>query len=298
MPRYVVAAPHGFCSVANPIRHCDRVANRAVDAIIAADTNRQISYVQLSDKLRMLNHDYNRPNTDDTPWRARLRESIIAHHPDFVFEIHSFPGDHEMYRTRWPGATSATSADVALFKSDDNAEWIELLAAKIRERAPAGAIVRVVKPWHPVAITDDVAMIKKTRSECVNIMHALIEFNEVAETTDIMARAVYSAVDDLVRSRIAAKKDSIFGGDSYTDKYVFDPEIMHPAAISDTTAVRSGFANISGFSTDVSGRTFVIMMLVLVFILLILIGLGGFMIGKFIIRMMRGDNFSQNMVIA
>lgn len=269
MPSYIVAAPHCYCSKLNPIRHCDRVANRAVSAIVAADTGSRIVYTQLSDKLRRIDHDYNRPNTDDTPWRAQLRDNIITRHPDFVFEVHSFPGDHEMYRTRWPGATSSTSCDLALFRSDDNASWIDLLAEKIRNRAPLGSIVRVVKPWHPVAITDDIAAIKKSTPECANTMHTLIEFNEVADilATEAMAAAVYSAVDELVRARDAVRKESIFGGDTYAGKYVFDPAIMHPAALD-------SFSN-------VSGKTFVSMMLALAFIILTLIGLAGYAIGKY-----------------
>lgn len=275
MPSYIIVAPHSHCSAWNPIRHCDRVANRAVDAIIAADINRHITYVQLSDKLRRENHDYNRPNTDSTAWRAQLRDNIIKHHPDFVFEVHSFPGDHEMYRTRWPGAVASSSCDLALFQSEDNALWIERLAAKIRERAPSGAIVRVVKPWHPVAITDDVAAIKKSIPACTNTMHTLIEFNEVADVlmTEAMAGAVYSAVDELVRNMAAARKESIFGGDPYAGKYVFDPAITHPASITD----------LDGFSTDVSGHTFVTMMLILAFIILTMFGVAGFAIGKYLL---------------
>ncbi len=86
--------------------------------------------------------------------------------------------------------------------------------------------------------------------------------------TEAMAGAVYSAVDSLVRDVDQNRKAAIFGGDPYAGKYVFDPAIMHPATLD-------------GFSTNVSGRTFIILMFILAFSILIMIGFAGFTIGKY-----------------
>lgn len=229
---FIVAAPHSFCDADKSERHCDRVAALAVCEIEKYDAGRYIRYIQTSDKLRTEEHDYNRPNTDLTSWREDLRKQIKTINPDFVFEMHSFPGKHEMYRRLWPGA------DLAIFESKHNSTWVHWLANEIKTRVPNGYVISVVKPWHPVAITDDVIKIRNIEPDRRKIFHSLFEFNEdmPPERVTILARAVYDAVVNLIEQDIMnpggiAMVISTYGG-NHNGTAGFDGSIIHPASIS------------------------------------------------------------------
>jgi hypothetical protein len=183
--RLFVAAPHSHCE-AKEYRDCDLVAEPAARAIINAGGD-MIVGTHLSDRLRALG-DYNRPVTDAEPWRVALREAIAAARPDFVLEIHSFPGNYETFARDWPGA------DLALFKSPANAHFVDRLAHMIREAAremipPPN--VQVVVAGHPNAIMDDMAAMGQP--------HTLFEFNEDMDRARIepLARAVLGSVAEL-----------------------------------------------------------------------------------------------------
>jgi hypothetical protein len=214
MPNFVVAAPHSFCE-SNPERHCDRIASAAVREIKQYDTRGFIRAVHVSDKLRTSFHDYNRPNTNSSPWREGLRADIKAIAPDFVLEIHSFPGNHEMYQRLWPGA------DLAIFASKHNADFIKRLHSGIKSRVPDGYNIMIVKPWHPVSITDDIVAIRASQPGCAKVMHSLFEFNEdmPPERIPILARAVYDTVLELI------EQNGVVGGGGS-----FDSASVHPAS--------------------------------------------------------------------
>lgn len=217
--RFLVTAPHSFCDPDKPERHCDRSAKLAVDEIVKYDDGRHIRHVQVSDMLRSANHDYNRHNTDNTPWRALLQEKISEIQPTFIFEIHSFPGGHEMYQRLWP------SADLAIYESAHNTKWVHILANEIKARVPKEFVILIVQSWHPTAITDDViAMLKE--KDGAQIVHSMFEFNEdmPQERVPVLARAVYDSVLHLVDQN---KGRPVFGGSARD----YDSAIVHPAAL-------------------------------------------------------------------
>jgi hypothetical protein len=222
--KFIVAAPHSFCYRNVPIRHCDRVARSAVREIEKCDLKQYIRHIHLSDKLRTTEHDYNRPNTNETAWRKDLRNRIVEIIPDFIFEIHSFPGNHELYLDRWPGV------DLAIFASDHNAAFVEQIVSGIKSRVPSDYVVSIVKPWHPVSITDDVVKICETRSECKNICHSLFEFNEdmPSKRIPILAKAIYDTTLDLIEQN---RLRECRGG----NPSIFDAMISHPASIRGNT---------------------------------------------------------------
>ncbi len=185
-----IAAPHNWCDESpDKPRHCDRAASAAISALETAASERNVRIVgrHVSDKLRTTDHDYNRPNTDDTPWREELRRRVAAAAPDFVVEAHSFPGNHEMYRDRWAGSS------LVLFDAPNNRAFVHDLAAAIRDalgRVGRGDLkVTVQTPWHPVSITDDMATMKQP--------HMLFEFNEDMPRDNIppLADAIISTLE-------------------------------------------------------------------------------------------------------
>ena len=172
---YLIVAPHSHCESA--IRDCDVVAleaARIMEKELPSDT---ISIV--ADRLRSKG-DYNRPVTNTTPWRQWVRQIAKKHKPRFVAEVHSFPGWHNMYRKQWGRSR------VVLFWSPWNSHFINDLAAAIRHQGVD--YVKVARPWHDVAITNDLAM---------HYPHALIEFNE-DNPSDLQhnATAVARAIKD------------------------------------------------------------------------------------------------------
>jgi hypothetical protein len=203
--RFFVVAPHSFC--ASGPRNCDLVALAAVDAIKEYDSHhgRHIMAYHIADRLRELG-DYNRPWTDHEPWRVDLREKLTAARPDYVIEMHSFPGAHPMYVDLWK------SSDLVLFKSPANAHYVDNLAASIRRHLARGGHgsmkVMVVVPWHPVAITDDAARI--------GLQHTLFEFNEDMPREHIapLAAAIHAAV----REHVDDARHQVSGGSAHDGK--------------------------------------------------------------------------------
>ena len=264
MPKLFVVAPHSHCDSQNPDRHCDRVALAAVNETVAYDTsNRFIHDPKTSDKLRTMRHDYNRPNTDATVWREDLRTRVKHEKPDFVLELHSFPGNHEMYQRLWHGA------DLAIFASNHNKSWIDLMVAKIKSyiakecgRAAVEYRIEIVKPWHAVAITDDMIAIRATEPGCRHLMHSLFEFNEdmPSERIGVLARAIYDATLEMVIEQNGVS-GGVLGGE-------FDAATAHPASLSGRTAMQK------------NARELKMLLVVFLLLSLILIGLGRAVFGR------------------
>jgi hypothetical protein len=179
--RLFLVAPHSFCNEKNKIRHCDRYAGAAVDALKRAGGSR-VCGVHVSDTFRKSDFDYNRPMTNKMPWRNRLRDLITRTRPTFVLEVHSFPGNHPFYK-HWD------HADLVLYRSSINTNFVEELQSRIATAAP-NLTIGIQSPDHPVAITDD--MIK------MGIDHTLFEFNEdmPASNLKVLSQAIISVFDN------------------------------------------------------------------------------------------------------
>lgn len=175
--RVFLVSPHGHCE-ADAYRDCDRVAFKAVAALRAVEPQMIIG-THLADRLRA-HGDYNRPETNATPWRAQMTSLVREARPDIVLEVHSFPGTHPIYARDWPGA------DLVLYRSPANASWVDRMATLVHE--DTGAEVQVVDPTHPVAITDDM--------RTLGVTHVLVEFNEDGDKDKIapLAKAVLRAI--------------------------------------------------------------------------------------------------------
>jgi hypothetical protein len=180
-----IAAPHSHCE--SNIRDCDTVAAIAVDALLAADEKTRLIArpPHMADALRA-DGDYNRPETDNTPWREALRKKLA--NARLVLETHSFPGNHPTFAV-WGGA------DLVLFESPANHAWIKQFAADVRASVPTATVITAI-PWHPVAISDDCSRAK--------VDHVLVEFNEVMPRANIgpLARAVLYAAERRLRQPI------------------------------------------------------------------------------------------------
>ncbi len=200
-PSVLIIAPHSHCE-ATTYRDCDSVAGQAVKELRSADRQGIIAQEHLSDRLRALG-DYNRPVTDATPWREQSRAIASTIAPDFVLEVHSFPGNHVTFRSAWPGA------DLVLFESPANAQWIGHLADEVRKRAPEFKVMTAV-PWHPCAISDDMAKL--------GLRHTLVEFNEDMPRSRIgpLAKAVVESLTQFLAPSPAGQP--IAGGGSLLPK--------------------------------------------------------------------------------
>lgn len=179
----LIIAPHSHCE-SSEYRDCDTVAKIAVKALREIDKDGLIIREHLADRLRALG-DYNRPVTDGDEWRIRARAIAEKMAPAFVLEVHSFPGKHDTFATAWPGA------DLVLFRSKANAPWIGQLAETIQANAKEFKVM-VADPWHPCAISDDMATL--------GLRHTLVEFNEDMPRSNIgpLAKAVLLGVGKFI----------------------------------------------------------------------------------------------------
>jgi hypothetical protein len=199
MGRYIVTSPHSFCDNVIKTRHCDTVALQAGDHIVTALNASGVHNVVYHPNINRMRFpsdvngttnftgDYNRPETNGTEWRDQLVEYANAALTDFVFEVHSFPGDHPIYKSLWP------DADLVLFKSKWNAHIIKRIMANIKKHNPSHNNIQIREPTHPVSITDDMGPHANVRGHC------LIEFNEAMPFEDRkkMASAVTAAILDI-----------------------------------------------------------------------------------------------------
>jgi hypothetical protein len=181
MKRLLVTAPHSFC-VPYKYRHCDTVALNAVNHIKDYNTNHDVKY-HVSDRLRQ-DGDYNRSITDAEQWRKDLRNLAQSHKPDFVLEIHSYPGWHPMYKKKWG------NAELVVFESSHNAPFLDKLIERILYHANWSIKVRKGYPLHDVALTKDLAPLYN---------HALFEFNETDtdRNNKKIAQAILDAAVDI-----------------------------------------------------------------------------------------------------
>lgn len=187
--RLLVIAPHSFCTN-DVVRHCDTVAARAVKELKKSFSKHDAIF-HVSDRKRE-EGDYNRPITDNSPWRKKARDLAYMHDPDFVLEIHSYPGEYKMYKDVWG------DSELVIFKSSQNNKFIDRLVSILKKNDPG---LKVVKgsPYdaHPVSITDDITKLKKK--------HTLFEFNEeqspgrIAEIADNVGRAVIEMLDEKIK---------------------------------------------------------------------------------------------------
>ena len=191
MPRLLVTAPHSFCIPARR-RHCDTVALSAVNHIREYTNGHDIKY-HVSDRLRN-EGDYNRPVTNNEPWRRELRELAQTHKPEFVLEVHSFPGNHPTYIKKWD------HADIVIFESEYNIPFINKLIERVHYHSNWAFKIKKGWPWHNVALTDDLAPLYK---------HTLFEFNETGLDSDRkkLAHAIVDAAADIIKLQNGEKID-------------------------------------------------------------------------------------------
>jgi hypothetical protein len=164
MKRFLVASPHSFCDSAIVERHCDTVALDAGDDIVKNLKDHITVYHPNVLHLRS-SGDYNRPETDGTVWREKLKQHASELKPDFMLEVHSFPGDHPLYMRLWG------DVDLVVFESKYNRPFLHRLVAALK-RHNENIVVHVARPWHIVSITDDMGKHVDVKR------HTLFEFNE------------------------------------------------------------------------------------------------------------------------
>lgn len=194
MKRFLVTSPHSFCDDTIIYRHCDKSATDAGKHIVSALSAYNVVYHPNTSRLRS-DCDYNRPESNNAKWRDELRRHARDLKPDFAIEVHSFPGDHKLYKQLWP------NANLVIFESKYNKKFLKRLINAIRHRYPS-INMHVAQPWHDVSITEDMgnhADVKK---------HTLFEFNEdmSEEECKKIADAVAFAVVDVVSDKYDRKR--------------------------------------------------------------------------------------------
>lgn len=187
--RILVVAPHSFCeSILN--RDCDRAALDSVNDVKKILAHHIVDY-RVSDRLRSMG-DYNRMTTDNDEWRINVGNTARILNPDFIMEMHSFPGDHRLYRDIWPGA------NLVIFESKYNKKFVHRLRDIIKKDIGGYINILTAKPWHSVAITDQLGPTWN---------HTLFEFNETDDPAtrkmiaESVARAVLIIIDECNRTR-------------------------------------------------------------------------------------------------
>ena len=186
MKRFLVTSPHSFCDSAIVTRHCDTCALDAGKDIVTNLKGHNITYHPNITDMRE-NRDYNRPETDNTAWREKLTQHASELKPDFVFEIHSYPGEHPLYVQLWP------NAELVVFESEYNKKFIHRLVTALKYH-DENIIIHIGHPWHPVSITEDMGKHSNVKK------HTLFEFNEVIPRSrrKEIAATVTSAVLDII----------------------------------------------------------------------------------------------------
>jgi len=188
MGRFLIASPHSFCDSTIVNRHCDTHAFDASNDIVENLKGHMVVYHPNVSDLRS-SGDYNRPETDGAPWREKLKQHASELKPDFMIEVHSFPGDHPQYMNIW------NDADLVVFESKYNKKFLHRLVKSLK-RSNENIVIHIGRPWHPVSITDDMGSHKHVKR------HTLFEFNENRniDQRKKIAAAVAEAVLDIVEN--------------------------------------------------------------------------------------------------
>jgi hypothetical protein len=92
-PKILIIAPHSYCVTTPNHRDCDSRAGEIAEELVtvAKNANYDVKLIK-SDTLRS-NHDYNRHESVNTPWRQNVRNYIESNSdsPIIIYETHSFP---------------------------------------------------------------------------------------------------------------------------------------------------------------------------------------------------------------
>ena len=96
----------------------------------------------------------------------RVGQPCSQSRSSFYYGNASYPGNYKLYKDVWP------NAELVLFKSRHNIAFIHYLKYRILHRFNGSLNIKIGEPWHPVAITDQLAD---------KWNHTLIEFNETVD---------------------------------------------------------------------------------------------------------------------
>jgi hypothetical protein len=166
--KLLVIAPHSYCTD-EKIRHCDMVVPLVISSLRKEFYKHDVVF-HLSDQKR-IDGDYNRPETDGSVWREKGINFAKTNDPNFVLEIHSYPGSHKYYKDIW------YDSELVIFKSTINADFIDVMITMLKKNDPSLKVM-IGYPDHPVSITDDMAKNNKK--------HSLFEFNEELQVKRIL----------------------------------------------------------------------------------------------------------------
>jgi hypothetical protein len=123
----------------------------------------------------MFRCDYNRKTTLKSEWRQHFEKEIEKLQPDFILEVHSYPGEMTEYFYLWQ------KFKLQCIKSQFNTPFIAELVDKIGE-LPSG--VGIASPDFEPSIMEQVGPRYK---------HTLFEFNEMYQD-EKLAKQVADAV--------------------------------------------------------------------------------------------------------
>lgn len=208
--KYYIISPHSLCDNNKKGRHCDRVAKFYAESIykILIDKGHDV-ILRLSDQLRFGNcqndkHkdelfrcDYNRDTTLELPWREKFGDEIKVFRPNFIFEIHSYPGEMENYFHLWK------DFKLKCLKSSSNTPFIAQLVENLGD---VEGLVGIASPNFQPSITKQIETINKEIND--NIPHTLFEFNEKFKDADLAIR-----VADAIVEMFGDEKKTVYGGD-------------------------------------------------------------------------------------
>lgn len=199
--RFYIISPHSHCDKSNPERHCDRVAKFYAETISEYLKNAGHDVIlQLSDRLRfgdcdnpdehgMFRCDYNRNTTLKSEWRQHFEAEIEKMKPDFIFEVHSYPGEMSEYFYLWQ------KFKLQCIKSQFNSPFIAKLVDEIGD-VPMGT--GIASPDFEPSIMEQVGS---------RFKHTLFEFNEMHKDKELAKR-----VADAVVRICSTKNDHLFFG--------------------------------------------------------------------------------------
>ena len=206
--KYYVISPHSFCEKHKKERHCDRVAKFYAEAIAQKLINDGHDVIlRLSDHLRFgdckndkhkndqFRCDYNRDTTLELPWRKAFGDEIKSFRPNFIFEVHSYPGEMENYFYLWKGFK------LNCLKSRDNTPFIAQLVENLGD---VDSFVGIASPDFQPSITEQVETINKEIGS--SIPHTLFEFNEKFQDKDLAIK-----VADTVAEMFGNEKKVVYG---------------------------------------------------------------------------------------
>lgn len=209
--KYYVISPHSFCDKHKKERHCDRVAKFYAETIAKklTDDGHDVM-LRLSDHLRFgdcknekhkndqFRCDYNRDTTLELPWRKKFADEIKSFQPNFIFEVHSYPGEMVNYFHLWK------DFKLKCIKSKKNTPFIAHLVENLGD---VEGLVGIASPNFQPSITKQVETINKETT--YDIPHTLFEFNEKFEDADLATKVAETVVE-----MFGDEKKVVYGGDN------------------------------------------------------------------------------------